>query len=269
MQQLAFDRIGAGAPLVLLHPLGLDRHVWSPVLARLASHRDVLAVDLPGFGDSPPLPDGEEAHPRRLAEAVARLLRELGIGRGAAHVAGCSLGGWVALELALAGDAASVTALAPAGLWTRELGPKAELARGIARLARPLLVPAMRVGRIRRLALASSVAHPDRVPPGDAARLIRAYATGRGFSAANRAMRAGRFDSLASISVPLTLVWPGHDRLIRRPRSLPSGVREIALDDCGHIPMWDDPAAVAAALLDGSASQATAPSELQRAKEGS
>ncbi|MEJ7787901.1 MAG: alpha/beta fold hydrolase, partial [Solirubrobacteraceae bacterium] len=124
MTALAFDRTGrtpdgacgtpmgtGGEPLVLLHPLGGDRRVWRPVLERLAPHRDVIAVDLPGFGGSPALAD--EQHPIALAAAVSGLLRELGIDGGRAHLAGNSLGGWVALEVALAGDAASVTAIAP------------------------------------------------------------------------------------------------------------------------------------------------------------
>ena len=49
---LAYDRAGTGPPLVLLHPLGADRHVWAPVMDRLDAERDVIAVDLPGFGES-------------------------------------------------------------------------------------------------------------------------------------------------------------------------------------------------------------------------
>jgi pimeloyl-ACP methyl ester carboxylesterase len=76
--------------------------------------------------------------------------------------------------------------------------------------------------------------------------------------AANAAMRAGRFTDLAAVEVPVTLVWPRHDRLVGRPRRLPAGVRERLLPDAGHVPMWDDPGGVAAALLDGSAVTTTA-----------
>ena len=81
----------------------------------LAAEFDVLAVDLPGFGESPPLPAGQEPTPAALAAAVAGLLDELGIDRP--HVAGNSLGGWVALELAALRPLASVALLSPAGLW--------------------------------------------------------------------------------------------------------------------------------------------------------
>jgi pimeloyl-ACP methyl ester carboxylesterase len=252
MERLAFNRTGVGEPLILLHPLGADRHVWSPVLELLAPHRDVLAVDLPGFGSSPPLAADQEAHPRRLAAEVSALLSDLGLAGGRAHVAGCSLGGWVALEMAARGDAASVTAIAPAGLWAQSLGDKPELARRIARLVGPVLGPAMRIDSVRRLALGRTVAHPERVPSEEAAALVRAYAAGRGFTAANRAMRAGRFEALDSIAVPVTLAWPEHDRLVARPRSTSPKIRQLDLEDCGHIPMWDDPRAVADALLCGS-----------------
>ena len=51
--ELAYDRRGSGPTLVLLHPLGADRHVWAPVIDRVAERRDVIALDLPGFGESP------------------------------------------------------------------------------------------------------------------------------------------------------------------------------------------------------------------------
>jgi pimeloyl-ACP methyl ester carboxylesterase len=275
---LAYERRGCGPPLVLLHPLGADRHVWDPVLDRLAAERDVIAVDLPGFGESAPLADllrgapklrfgessplavrGDDAPtPERLAGAVRWFVeRELGLGGSDGepwHVAGNSLGGWVALALALDGAVASVTAIAPAGLWTRPLGPRPSVARRAARAAAPIVGLATRSAGLRRLILAGSVGHPERVPPAAAARLVRAYAHGPDFPAVNAAMRAGHFTELAGIAVPVTLAWPTLDRLVARPRTLPAHIRNVVLTDCGHIPTWDDPAAVAAVLLEGSTS---------------
>jgi pimeloyl-ACP methyl ester carboxylesterase len=245
---LAYDRLGQGPTLLLLHPLGADRRVWDPVIERLAEQREVIAVDLPGFGESPPL--HQTPTPAALAEAVAAELRGIGIDR--AHVAGNSLGGWVALEMALAGRANSVTAIAPAGLWPEPLMPKRAVARTLARVALPVLDAVLAAAAGRRVLLAGSVAVPDRVPPRAAAHLVRAYATAPGFSAANEAMRAARFDGLERIQVPVTLVWPEYDRLVGRPRRLPENTRSIALKGCGHIPMWDDPVAVAKVLLEGS-----------------
>ncbi|MEA2438677.1 MAG: hypothetical protein QOH76_101, partial [Thermoleophilaceae bacterium] len=167
---LGYDRLGSGPPLVLLHSLGTDRCVWHPVLERLAVERDVIALDLPGFGESDALPAGTPPTPRALAGAVVSFLDGLGVARP--HVAGNSLGGWIALELGLDGSAASVTAIAPAGLWPRALPPKPSIARGVARAATPVLAAVLGTEGGRRLALGATMAHPERVSRKDALRLV-------------------------------------------------------------------------------------------------
>jgi pimeloyl-ACP methyl ester carboxylesterase len=249
--KLGYDRRGSGPPLVLIHSLGTDRCVWEPVLDRLATLRDVIAVDLPGFGESDPLPAGTEPTPRALARAVAGFLAD-GLALEQPHVAGNSLGGWVALELGLERTAASVTAISPAGLWPRALPPKPSIARSVARAATPVLAAVLASEGGRRLALGATMAHPERVPPREALRLVRAYAAAPGYDAVNAAMRAGRFAGLDRISVPLTFGWPERDRLVGRPSRLPASARNVVLRDCGHVPMWDDPEQVADLLLAGS-----------------
>jgi pimeloyl-ACP methyl ester carboxylesterase len=248
---LGYDRDGSGAPLVLIHGLGADRHVWAPVMPALARTRDVIAIDMPGFGETSSLTGDGRPSPAALAERIAAELTALGIDRP--HVAGNSLGGWVALELALLGAVRSVTAIAPAGLWARPLGPKPNVARRIGGALLPLMPALMRSSTGRRLALAGSVGDPDRVPPEDAVQLIRAYVKAPGFTAVNGAMRSGRFERLDDVSVPLLFGWPDRDRLVSRPRRLPEGSRSVTLENCGHIPMWDDPGQVIDLLLDGSA----------------
>jgi pimeloyl-ACP methyl ester carboxylesterase len=244
---LAFDRAGSGPVLVLLHPLGADRHVWAPVMERLTQERDVIAVDLPGFGESSALNGSGPPTPAALAAAVAE-----GLPDEPYHVAGNSLGGWVALELAAAGHARSVTAIAPAGLWPEPLAPKRGIARALAKAIRPAVPALVRSPAGRRVALANTVAHADRVPPDAALQLVRAYADAPGFEEVNRAMRAGRFTRLEHVRVPVTLVWPEHDRLVARPAHLPPTVRSVPLPDAGHVPMWDAPEAVGDLLLQGS-----------------
>ncbi len=188
--------------------------------------------------------------PAELAEAIHAHLVALGVERP--HVAGNSLGGWVALELALAGHVRSVTAIAPAGLWAQPLRPSRATARRFARVLRPALPSLLRSERGRRAALGGTTAHPERIPYDAALQLVRAYAEAPGFAAANAGMRANRFAGLEHISAPLTLVWPEHDRLVGRPRSVPATAREFVLRDCGHMPTWDDPERVAEVLLQGS-----------------
>jgi pimeloyl-ACP methyl ester carboxylesterase len=253
---LAYDRRGTGPPLVLIHPLGCDRRVWDPVLDPLSAARTVITIDLPGFGESAPLT--ETPTPAALAQALTRFLTEIDLDKP--HVAGNSLGGWVALELALAGRVRSVTAIAPAGLWGRPLAPKPNIARALARTlagpARPLLPLLTATSAGRRALLGGVMLHPELVPAGAAAHIVNAYATAPAFVAANQAMRAGHFDGLARIEVPVTLAWPDHDRLVSRPARLPPGVHSRVLAGCGHLAMWDAPDQVTELLLEGSSGTA-------------
>jgi pimeloyl-ACP methyl ester carboxylesterase len=245
-------RRGSGEPLVLIHPLGAELVVWEPVLDRLSRERDVIAVDLPGFGGSGPLLNGSGTTPRALAGSVGTFLDELGL--GPVHVAGNSLGGWVALELAKLGRALSVAGLCTAGLWKRPLGPRPGAdVRRIGRTLLPVLPALVRSEGGRRLLLRSSVARPELVPPDAAARLVRSYVTSPGFEGANDAMRAEVFSGVEDIRVPVTLAWADHDRLVARPPERVPEWRSVTLHGCGHIPTWDDPAQVARLLLLASA----------------
>ena len=175
---LAYTRSGSGAPLVLLHGIGLNRRSWNPVVPALAQHFDVIAVDMPGFGDSAQATPGQ-ADPRALAEAVAGLLAELGV--TIPHLAGNSLGGWVALELAAIRPVASVTLLDPAGLWKQgaPLYCRVSLraSRWLARHAgRPLSrLVRYRLGRV--LVLGQTHGRPTRLTPGYAQETIASMGT--------------------------------------------------------------------------------------------
>jgi pimeloyl-ACP methyl ester carboxylesterase len=107
MAELAFTRRGVGAPIVLLHALSSSRYSFDPIIPALARHFDVIAIDLPGFGDSEPFSASVEPTPAALAAVVAEELDHLGV--RSAHLVGNSLGGWVALELAAIHPAASVS----------------------------------------------------------------------------------------------------------------------------------------------------------------
>jgi pimeloyl-ACP methyl ester carboxylesterase len=245
---LAHDRTGSGPPLVLLHPLGADRRAWDPVIEPLSAARTVIAVDLPGFGESPPLE--ETPTPAALARALARFFSEIDLDRP--HVAGNSLGGWVALELALAGRARSVTAVAPAGLWGGPLAPKPNIGRRLASVLRPILPLLSATAAGRRALLGGVMLHPELVPAGAAAHIVGAYATAPAFVATNQAMRAGHFEGLDRIEVPVMLAWADHDRLVSPPDRLPPRVKTRVLVGCGHLAMWDSPDQVARVLLEGS-----------------
>ena len=257
---IAHTRTGEGEPLLLLHGLGATGAIWEPVSGRLAQEREAIAIDLPGFGDSAPLPDGVAPSPANLAAAISRFCEGLGVGRP--HVAGNSLGAWVGLEMARAGGAASVTALSPAGLWGKPLGPRRYDSHGLAVRLRPLVSLILRSRRGRRAMLRTTMTNPDHVPARAARAMVLGWVDAPGYEAANREMRADVFDPAGfPHDVPVTLAWAEHDGLVSRPRphQFPPGARYLVLPGVGHTPTWDDPGLIARVLLEGSTVGAAAP----------
>ena len=251
-------RKGSGEPLLLLHGLGGSTAVWGPVIEPLARERDVLAIDLPGFGVAAPLAAGVEPSAVNLAAAVHETCAELGFERP--HVAGNSLGGWVALEMGRAGWAASVTAISPAGLWRKPLGERRVNPRLWAKRLRPFVALALRTRRTREAMLATFAAHPERIPAKEGRDLVLGWIDSSGYDGANRAMRTHVFDPVGYPDLPVTLAWGELDRLVAppRPERRPAGSRYLALPGVGHTPMWDDPELIAETLLQGSAVSAAA-----------
>ena len=255
MAQLAFDRSGAGEPLVLLHPLGSSRRIWDPVVPALAEHFDVIAVDLPGFGDSAPLPAGTVPLPATVAAAVAGLLDELGV--AVPHVAGNSLGGWVALELAGLRRTASLTLLSPAGLWARTTPLycliSLRVSRALARHATGLLLRAVGYRLGRAIVLSQTHGRPLRMAAANARAAVRALGTSPGFDATLRATVDRRFVASEPIDVPLTVAFGSRDVLLlphqsRHLDQLPAGTRIETVPFGGHFPVADNPAGVTALI---------------------
>jgi pimeloyl-ACP methyl ester carboxylesterase len=257
--RLAFHRTGQGEPLVLLHGQGFSRRSFDPVVPALAAARDVIAVDLPGHGQSPRQPRGTGSTPRDLAVAVAELLDELDL--PTAHVAGNSSGGWVALELARLGRARSVTALAPAGLWRRAAPLHLRLgmrqSRLNAKIVRRVFPNAPRTRVARALAAIQVSGHPFRVPYTPARDAIQAMASAPGFRETLRGLESARFTDGAAITVPVTVAFGTRDRVLlrgvaRHRDQLPDQTRWVRLPGCGHLPMFDDPVATTDLLIAAS-----------------
>lgn len=257
--ELAYDRSGAGPPLVLLHGLGHRRQAWAPVLDRLTKHRDVICVDLPGFGESPPLPQHLPYELDSLVTVMSEFFDRLGLRRP--HVAGNSLGGLGCLVLAQHGLARSATALSPGGLWTpRERRRTLALVRAVHRTARrvnPVVAARLAQSAAGRTLLAGIiVARPALLDPRVLLEDMQALVGAVGFmpsvAAGTRIIFKG-----AIPDVPVTIAWGARDRIIRRPRAelitrLIPHARLLSLPGCGHVPMNDNPALVAHVLLTGS-----------------
>ena len=244
---------GEREPLLLIHGLGASTRVWDPVLPLLEEEREVLVLDMPGFGDAPGLPEGTPPTAANLATALHAECEQRGVERP--HVAGNSLGAWVGLEMGRAGQAASVTALSPAGLWRKPLGPRRRDTRAWARRARPLVAAALHVRRPREAMLSTFVAHPERVPLAAGRELVLGWIDSNGYDGANREMRTHLFEPEGyPEDVPVTIAWGELDHLVGppKPERRPAGARFLVLPDVGHTPMWDDPELVARTLLEGS-----------------
>ena len=258
--RLAADRRGAGAPLVLLHALGSSRHVWDPVIPAISEHFDVIAVDLPGFGGSPPQPGTITPTPAALAAAIADALDAAGVRRP--HVVGNSLGGWIALELAALRPLGSLTLLSPAGLWPRDTPLYCRISLRATRWLTTHIpgvlnrVVNYRLGRI--LVLGQSHGRPARMSPTQARAAIRAMAGCVGFDATLAATIHRRYTPQAPLNLPVTVAFGSRDRILprrrwRRTDMLPSHSIVAQLPQCGHFPMADDPAAVTRLIASSAA----------------
>jgi pimeloyl-ACP methyl ester carboxylesterase len=235
-----------------VHGLGASLAVWRPVRRLLEAERDVLVVDLPGFGGSDPLGDSTRPTAVNLAASLAAFCEEQGVERP--HVGGNSLGAWVGLELAKRGDARSVCGISPAGLWRNPLNSRRVGRQTVGRRVRPLVGVLTRSARGRSLLLHRFVAHPEKLTAEEARTLAFAYLDSAGYTAANDEMRAGAFDHEGRVEVPVTIAWGEADQILGRPSSsrIPPGARYLTVPGWGHTPMWDDPEGVAALLLEAS-----------------
>jgi pimeloyl-ACP methyl ester carboxylesterase len=251
---LAHDRTGSGEPLLLLHGFGSFRGVWAPVLPALEREHEVFALDLPGFGESPP--DVDHPTPARLAERVARFMDELGFER--AHVAGFSMGGWITLELNKMGRTLSACALCPAGFWNR--WERAYCKRSLYNTRMTVRLLGDRAGRlfqsaqVRRAANRQYLEHGERMTPEEATATVETFAGSPGFDATADALHEGHFTGGAAVTTPATVAWGDKDKLLlprqaeRARRAIPQA-RHLSLPGCGHIPMVDDPETTARAIL--------------------
>jgi pimeloyl-ACP methyl ester carboxylesterase len=250
---LAHRRLGSGEPLLLLHGVGMCKEWWAPVLDRLAASYEVVALDLPGHGESDRFPPGEDPTVARLTDAVIGFAREQGWERP--HVAGISLGGLLSLELARRRDVASATAFSPAGFAT---GWQRTWAAGSLRAnaaAYGVLAPlAERVAPFRGMLARQVAAEPNRIPVADFVHFTRAAAASD-LARTARFVVEYEFPFVPMLDAPVTIAWGQKDLLLfpsqaARALEMLPGARKVGLVRAGHIPNYDDPDGTARAILE-------------------
>lgn len=249
---------GTGPPVVAIHGLGATKASFLPTVAALAPRFRVIAIDLPGFGDSDK-PVGARYDARYFATAVVQLLDGLDLDR--AQVIGNSLGGRVALELGLrAPDRVDRLALlAPSMAWRRkrpwapalrlvrpELGVLPHAPRPVVERVLDRFMPEARTGW--------AAAGVDE--------FLRSFLTPRGRAAFYAAARQiyleepegedGFWPRLKRLSVPALFVWGRRDTLVplafaRHVSEAVPAAEHLELD-CGHVPQMERPRETHAAI---------------------
>jgi pimeloyl-ACP methyl ester carboxylesterase len=242
--------LGAGDPIVLLHGLGASKITWLPVLAPLAERHRVIVPDLPGHGESDK--PRHDYTPRFYARVLRHFMDALEVERAA--VVGNSLGGRIALELALRspGRVAGLALLDPSlpGLrWRHIMGFTRIFPTEIGVLPFPLRERWVEV-MIRRL-----FARPDRLPSegyasaaGEFIRIYRDPVARMAFFSTLRQIVTERpdafFASLRRIKHPALIIFGEEDRLVpprlavRLAQHLPQA-ELVILPNVGHVPQFE------------------------------
>ena len=240
---------------MLLPSLLTTWRMWARVLPALAEDYDVLALTLLGHGGRP----WPETRPATLDSVVDDVVDQMSAaGLDDAHVAGVSMGGLVAMELARRGRARSVTAFAPGGGGpvpdTRLPRLLKQLVRQT-RVSRPAMPLLMRSARVRRAALRTSIEHAERMTVAECLTMADdLVATSPRVHEAIGVLAQAGPQPYGDLGVPVHIAWPEHDRDtpfdpygVGWDRLVP-GARRSVVPDAGHLPVVDAPEAVLATI---------------------
>jgi pimeloyl-ACP methyl ester carboxylesterase len=240
---------GDGDPLVLIHGAGTSHQIWRRVLAPLGETRRAIAIDVPGYGASPPI--GRGFRFADVADRIAAGLEQIAVPRPF-DLVGHSLGGALAIVLAARHPEriGRLVLVAPAGLAASPPGVAPLLAMAaapFARLRRSLAIPLAGSPAVRRVALAGVARDGALVPAEEARAVLRsssgARRLGPGLAAAARAVLTAE---LAALPLPVGFVWGAHDpvipnRRIEVVRALRPEAPIRIVASSAHAPMLEHP----------------------------
>lgn len=269
---MALYRAGEGEPLVLLHGFTATWHNWRPILADLVTDFEVIAPTLAGHDGGPEFPKDGPLTLTQAGDLLERHLDELGV--TTAHLAGNSMGGALALELAKRGRARSVVALSPGAGWHPGAPVALQIARFFARTQRMARASLPQVDRImrrpgtRKIALRDAMRHGELMSPAEAAHLTRSSVRCQVVKEVLDSLRgptSAAIENLDEVGAPTLVAWAQYDRILpmdrcsARFREEIPGVQWRVLPGVGHVPMWDDSSLVAATIADWANKHAGVP----------
>lgn len=250
-QKIYYQEAGAGPDVILLHGLGGDRSAWSFTLPALAAKYHVYAPDQVGFGqsDKPAI----DYRITTLVDFLDAFCRKLGIDK--ATLVGNSLGGWVAMDFALAHPAKvdRLVLVDSAGYSPKRTGTP-PFTRDMLQVLNPSTV----ADEKRLMALVfygKTFATEQFAEQAFTAHLRKndGYTIDRfiDFVLRGEDVVDGR---LGAIKAPTLVVWGRQDALVPLPNGkalaedIP-GAQTVILDSCGHVPQMECAAPFNAALL--------------------
>ena len=245
--------------MVCLHGFVDTWRTWELVLPALELHHDVLALTLAGHAGGPPFPG--EVTGTAMVDAVERGMDEAGI--ETAHLVGCSLGGYIALELAVRGRAETVVAFAPAGGWAADDQSYQETLaffttmQGLLAAAVPHAEAILSSREGRRRATEFATVNFEHIPADLLAHKMRgAAACAAALPLIEYAEREGWNLEAEKVTCPVRIVWGAADRLLPWPTAAARFRNEwlplvdwVVLDDVGHAPQMDVPEEAAKLIL--------------------
>lgn len=244
-----FTRTGTGPPLLLIHGLGGSGASWETIAPALAARHELIAVDLPGFGASPPL--AGEVTIAAMADALEAFMTDHDL-RGI-DVAGMSMGARLALELVRRGSAGAAVALDPGGFWTRReaaiFGATVAASAKLLAVLRPLLPALTRSAAGRTLLLGQFSARPWALDGAAVRHELESLVAAPSFGPALHALVHGPGQEGVPVhgrERPVVIAWGRRD-LVTLPRQAPRAARRfpgaelVWIDGSGHFPHWDAP----------------------------
>jgi len=257
---LVHDRGGSGEPLVLVHGIGSCWRCWDPIVPLLRERHEVIALDLPGYGESPAV-EGEPT-----VYAITDALDEALVAAGleGSHLVGNSMGGWIVAELAGRGRAKTAVAISPAGLmspkemaWSKRLlTPSQKISKRIAPYADQLT----RTRAGRALLFGQVHSKPWQTEADSVAHQLRMLAGSESFvdTLAWVERSGAQPRDLATIDCPFRVLWGTRDLILpyrqaKRWERIVPGAELVTLEGLGHLPMPDDPELVTEKILEVTA----------------